>query len=87
MAEKLTHGFLEEIRSPRISSCIYGQFFLLAFNSPTSVTTPVTDFFFSFLTIQWGMQDLNFPKIKPMPLQWKYRVLTTGPPEKPYVVK
>ena len=49
MAEKQTHGFLEQIRSPEISSCIYGQFFLSAFNSPTSATTPVRDFFFSLI--------------------------------------
>ena len=38
-------------------------------------------FFFSFLAAPHGMQDLNIPDqgSNPYPLQWKPRVLTTGP--------
>ena len=69
MAEKQTHGFLEQIRSPEISSCIYGQFFISAFNSPTSVTTPVRDFFFFSLIFDrtMGHAVSEFPNQKSNP--------------------
>ena len=39
---------------------------------------------FAFLAVLRGTWDLSFPtkRSNPCPLQWKHRILTTGPPGK-----
>ena len=60
MAEKQTHGFLEQIRSPEISS--WSIFFFQLSTHPPLLSLQWGIFFFlSFLTVPWGMQDLSFP--------------------------
>ena len=50
-------------QKPRDKLVYIWSIFISAFNSPTSVTTPVRDFFFflSFLTVPWDMQYLSSP--------------------------
>ena len=52
----------------------------------TSAVAPRLSLFFFFLTALCSMQNFPNQGSNPCPLQWKLRVLTTGPPLLPFLI-